>query len=812
MAITADETIVSADVLPVDSTTTKKKKRKKKKSKKKPVATTTATDFIPQQELGATATISAVTAPTPLFIFSQAVKELIDAQEAGEDSKDALTRFWGHAYRSGEEDGRLKASREMERSGYQMGYDAAIAEFTASVHQLDQDCTVGRRAQVDVGISASMQEDTKADDVSGWGRENGYHDGSEEGQLEVGKGALEYFLDGCSAGRKDGAAEKDRWTVAGHVELGICRAGRKDLVDVAIAVLEEESDDPPEQALGYDAKDRGSSECHPDKEYKNLLNIGITSFTEIGQDESTIPVLKQRSYTGIEAISSALADTLCTDLGVEEVLRKLNTTLGTSYPLDSVIGTILESYISQNVDFGTAYAYLRRYWNNIHTIEHELRTREEKDREMRRNVLTDGRITRRDVPPRRVWDLRANRVVPYWVVCDRPWVISHAWVDAKDRVGVMTPINGCEWPVPIPKDTHLDLIRIEMLNTRSEWIRSPNAEYVWLDVLCLRQEGGKNEHLRFEEWKLDVPTIGRVYEEAASRLLCYFSGLGRPLHLPPDYFDDDRCWFLRAWTLQEITSIPNNGGKTGKDIVDKQVQKKFSQTLGSLRTMTSSTSKSILDLASEMQHRVSTKPLDKVAGLVYLLETRFIPIYDINQSPADAWEVLVDVMHPRFRAQLFFLYPAPGNGSKYWHPSWEQLMLNKVTAAFVYPHPFPVCRTDDAHADFYQGCLIESGNVRGLSEVTKELKPRRGEVVFNNGHGALHTLRIVAEHMYPIPDGFYTLLGRPDGISRPDRWVAGQIRQDGRFEKLSVFRSADGVACLHSLGLVHDTQVKTFLS
>ncbi len=59
--------------------------------------------------------------------------------------------------------------------------------------------------------------------------------------------------------------------------------------------------------------------------------------------------------------------------------------------------------------------------------------------------------------------------------------------------------------VPIPKDANLDLIRIEMLNL--------GAEYAWLDVLCLRQLGGRGEDLRKEEWKLDVPTIGHVYED-----------------------------------------------------------------------------------------------------------------------------------------------------------------------------------------------------------------------------------------------------------------------------------------------------------
>lgn len=55
----------------------------------------------------------------------------------------------------------------------------------------------------------------------------------------------------------------------------------------------------------------------------------------------------------------------------------------------------------------------------------------------------------------------------------------------------------------MPKDTNLDLIRIELLNT--------GANYAWLYVLCLRQEGGESEHLRLEEWKLDVPTIGRAH-------------------------------------------------------------------------------------------------------------------------------------------------------------------------------------------------------------------------------------------------------------------------------------------------------------
>ncbi len=157
--------------------------------------------------------------------------------------------------------------------------------------------------------------------------------------------------------------------------------------------------------------------------------------------------------------------------------------LGTSYTLDSV-DSVLKSYIAQNYDFGTVYAYLRPYWNDYYvaTIEHKLHTREENDKEMRREVIDHDRITMGEVDPRRVWDLYANWVVPYWVADNRPWGISHVWVDTKDHGDEMTPINGYEWPVPMPKDANLDLIRIEMLNL--------GAEYAWLDILCLRQEGG----------------------------------------------------------------------------------------------------------------------------------------------------------------------------------------------------------------------------------------------------------------------------------------------------------------------------------
>ncbi|KAK0479163.1 hypothetical protein IW261DRAFT_1399541 [Armillaria novae-zelandiae] len=416
-----------------------------------------------------------------------------------------------------------------------------------------------------------------------------------------------------------------------------------------------------------------------------LPEITLTALSETGRAELTISVPKQRSYTGNKpVISSALADTPCSDLDTDGVLEKLNATLSTHYSLGSevicsgretALHSILQPYVARNDDFGTVYSHLRRFWYHydVTKIEHALRVGEKRDREMRKKVLVRGRITRSNVPPRRVWDLCANRVVPIWVADNasepwertRVWAISHAWVDENDRTSVMTPINGYEWPVPMPKDANLDLIRIEMLNH--------GAQYAWLDVLCLRQQGGKGEHLRLEEWRLDVPTIGHVYEHA--RVVCYFNGLGRPLQLTRDYFESERCWFRRAWTLQETTDHAVIGGDTGDDIMEKEVQQMFDTQLARLRVLRRQNF--VLELVLEMQHRVSSKPLDKVAGLAYLLDPECIPIYDANISDADAWEALMDVMSSTSAAELFFYFPERASGRKYWRPSWQQIMTIK---------------------------------------------------------------------------------------------------------------------------------------
>ncbi len=76
--------------------------------------------------------------------------------------------------------------------------------------------------------------------------------------------------------------------------------------------------------------------------------VTLSALTETGRDESTIPVLKQQSFTGTKVIPSALADTPCVDLGVHGVFEKLNTILGTSFSLSPIIISVLDSTSENN--------------------------------------------------------------------------------------------------------------------------------------------------------------------------------------------------------------------------------------------------------------------------------------------------------------------------------------------------------------------------------------------------------------------------------------------------------------------------------
>ncbi len=109
---------------------------------------------------------------------------------------------------------------------------------------------------------------------------------------------------------------------------------------------------------------------------------------------------------------------------------------------------------------------------------------------------------------------------------------------------------------------------------------------------------------------------------------------GRPLRVTEDYFDSDRCWFNRAWTLQEIgpdgyeicgvttdgllDAKPDEDGK-----YDTTVLTTFRQKLQGLKRL----SLRPFHALEEMRRRVSTNPVDKIAGMAILLMSSTIPAY-----------------------------------------------------------------------------------------------------------------------------------------------------------------------------------------
>ncbi|KAK0192157.1 hypothetical protein F5146DRAFT_999398 [Armillaria mellea] len=176
-----------------------------------------------------------------------------------------------------------------------------------------------------------------------------------------------------------------------------------------------------------------------------------------------------------------------------------------------------------------------------------------------------------------------------------------------------------------------------------------------------------------------------------------------------------------------------------------------------------------------MRGRISSNPVDQVGGLAFLLVSRVIPAYHAAQSADDAWATLVATMDPWHRAILFFLYPAPGYRDRItqWWPSWDQVMSDSISlpstdGIWVAAR---VRRDGDGSIDTLRCSCIESGYLQGLAQGESEIPS---------------TLEVAATHQWPIPDGFYALVGTPN---YSEFWVVGQFT-NGRFSKVSVVRLA----------------------
>ena len=372
---------------------------------------------------------------------------------------------------------------------------------------------------------------------------------------------------------------------------------------------------------------------------------------------SLIPL--QWVHVGPGAIPNSLADILCEFLSTKNLLFHLNATLGTSHTLDMPgLQPCLEHALHVSRDFGALYGALRLWWSDdfTRTLE-KIKARQDKVQRRWADAIQGSCIQDCEIPPRRVWDLRSNRVLPFYVlpppeddyfdVPENLWTLSHSWVDERERAGVWTTINGRQWPVPVPCQTTLDHVRIELLNM--------GAEYVWLDVLCLRQEGGVDEKLRLEEWKLDVPTIGRIFHAIPNFRPCitYFNGLGLPLDTSITTCQSIRHWSKRVWTVQESLDTWLPGGLTADLGVDSSAL--FTELHGLLSGM-SSWSKQGTGIFQAIQMRHCTTELDRIAGLAYNLGCKTLPLYDRTISVESAWTLLIKHMDRRQRTNCFLQY------------------------------------------------------------------------------------------------------------------------------------------------------------
>ncbi|KAK0188336.1 hypothetical protein F5146DRAFT_1054738 [Armillaria mellea] len=215
---------------------------------------------------------------------------------------------------------------------------------------------------------------------------------------------------------------------------------------------------------------------------------------------------------------------------------------------------------------------------------------------------------------------------------------------------------------------------------------------------------------------------------------------------------------------------------------------------------------------TEMQNRVSTNPVDRVAGLAFRLGSNTLPAYYERNSLEDAWTALVDSMVSWMRGTFLFKYPEVGQGFKKWRPTWEQVMTKSLPVTsdcHEYVH-----RGEEMDEDWHDGPCIEKGFVHGLAVESASLVDRRGELVVEDVHGTIHRFKLVAAHQFPIREETYMLLGTrpwsPDGILRdPQYWTVGRWLPAKGFEKISVvsITDVDEIERLKNLGLTKVSRI-----
>jgi len=446
-------------------------------------------------------------------------------------------------------------------------------------------------------------------------------------------------------------------------------------------------------------------------------------------------------------LTAQQADILCAALKEESVVQVLTRlVIGTGIDHDMLgfrryedwIRNDVRYFVTHGYDFGDAYAAARVGWRHfnkpdfIHLVaQHRgqwLRIAQNLDKErvnsIIRDIVTGKEMIKQPykVMPRRLWDLKSNRVVEFRMLhsellaykstiecqlrktaktsnshltgteLEVPvyWAVSHSWESSMNPL--VTPINQYQWQVPLPHGLDLEHdVRRELL--------SYEIEYVWLDVLCLRQHSTSNlnplnsqvsgsaalNETKQQEWKVDVPTIGNVYR-VAQGIVRYFNGLGRPF--TTEGWDSDRHWLKRAWTLQEIkteNSTINGGIPVGftSNIMNRRgvmagqvmtLRRAIRPVLKLAADVDSPNGCSLYALVKEMSQREATQSTDKVAGLVYLLRLTQLPTYDETVSDNDAWTRCFHMLPLGRKIELLLDFPYRSEKQQQWFPTWSELM------------------------------------------------------------------------------------------------------------------------------------------
>ena len=420
----------------------------------------------------------------------------------------------------------------------------------------------------------------------------------------------------------------------------------------------------------------------------NILSAGFQKGGSLTPEQANVPCQKLTE----EALRNALA-----------ALIGLNKTILDKYEW---IRYDLCYFVTHHFDFGLAYAAARVAWNqqslspdDIFNGRRQWHRHAQMLGEAQSKVIeTDSNhsssiqaqqliVMPYSVMPRRLWDLKSNRVVDFRMLhAAQPttestptfWAVTHSWT--SDMTPVLTAINQFQWPVPLPKGISIESLRSELLTL--------GAEYVWLDVICLRQRSELDslEQLRQKEWKLDVPTIGNIYR-TAEKIVRYFNGLGVPFS--NDGWDGPQHWLCRAWTLQEIASEKDTiNGSIPRDRSQRWVflnsqgmvsgkMIKFRSAISPIIQLAAQVDSKygceIYELAREMARRQSTQPVDKLSGLFYLLRTTKLPCYNEHKTSEDIWRESFHLLPLERRAEILFDFPYRGSDEQ-WFPTWTQVL------------------------------------------------------------------------------------------------------------------------------------------